>query len=60
VRNPREGTPLIVGRRNRSAIATLVDRHSRYLLLVRLPDGHDAAAVRDALTAALTQLPANA
>lgn len=51
---------LIVGRGNRSAIATLVDRHSRYLLLVRLPDGHDAAAVRDALTVALRQLPANA
>jgi IS30 family transposase len=51
---------LIVGRGNRSAIATLVDRHSRYLLLVNLPGGHDAAAVRDALTATLTQLPANA
>jgi IS30 family transposase len=49
---------LIVGRNNRSAIATLVDRHSRYVRLVGLPDGHDAAAVRDALIAALAQLPA--
>jgi IS30 family transposase len=51
---------LIVGRNNRSAIATLVDRHSRYLQLVALPDGHDAAAVREALIVALTQLPAAA
>jgi transposase, IS30 family len=49
---------LIVGRGNRSAIATLVDRRSRYLRLVGLPHGHDAAAVRDALIAALAQLPA--
>jgi IS30 family transposase len=51
---------LIVGRGNRSAIATLVDRRSRYLRLVALPDGHDAAAVRDALIAALAPLPAAA
>jgi IS30 family transposase len=51
---------LIVGRSNRSAIATLVDRRSRYLHLVALPHGHDAAAVRDALIAAFTQLPAAA
>jgi IS30 family transposase len=49
---------LIVGRSNRSAIATLVDRHSRYVHLVGLPGGHDAAAVRDALIAALAELPA--
>ena len=51
---------LIVGRGNRSAIATLVDRRSRYLRLVALPHGHDAVAVRDALIAALAQLPAAA
>jgi IS30 family transposase len=51
---------LVVGRSNRSAIATLVDRRSRYLHLVALPHGHDAAAVRDALIAALAQLPAAA
>jgi IS30 family transposase len=48
---------LIVGRSNRSAIATLVDRRSRYVHLVALPHGHDASAVRDALIAALGQLP---
>jgi IS30 family transposase len=51
---------LIVGRGGRSAIATLVDRRSRYLHLVALPRGHDAAAVRDALVAALAELPAAA
>jgi IS30 family transposase len=51
---------LIVGRSNRSAIATLVDRRSRYLHLVALPHGHDANAVRDALIAALAELPAAA
>ena len=51
---------LIVGRGNRSAIATLVDRRSRCLHLVGLPHGHDAAAVRDALIAAFARLPAAA
>jgi IS30 family transposase len=48
---------LIVGRCNRSAIATLVDRHSRYVHPVGLPHGHEAGAVRDALIAALAELP---
>lgn len=48
---------LIVGRGNRSAIATLVDRYSRYVHLVALPNGHDAVAVRDALIAAFAELP---
>jgi IS30 family transposase len=51
---------LIVGRCHRSAIATLVDRHSRYLHLVALPHGHDAEAVREALIGALACLPAAA
>jgi IS30 family transposase len=38
---------LIVGRQNRSAIATLVDRTSRYLRLVHLPGRRSAEAVRD-------------
>jgi IS30 family transposase len=48
---------LIGGRNNRSAIATLVDRRSRYVHLVALPNGHDAAAARDALIAAFAQRP---
>ena len=38
---------LITGSGNRSAIDTLVDRRTRYTLLVRLPDGHSVPAVRD-------------
>jgi IS30 family transposase len=48
---------LIVGRQNRSAIATLVDRTSRYLRLVHLPVDRTAEAVRDALRTMLAELP---
>jgi transposase, IS30 family len=48
---------LITGRMNRSAIATLVDRTSRYVHLVALPDGHGAEAVRDGLVRLLAGLP---
>jgi IS30 family transposase len=40
---------LIMGRGNRSAIGTLVERHSRYVMLLHLPAGHDSEALRDAL-----------
>lgn len=45
---------LIVGRKKHSAIATLVERSTRYLMLVHLPDGYNSAAVRDALIAAVS------
>jgi IS30 family transposase len=48
---------LIVGRASRSAIATLVERSTRYLLLVHLPTDHSAAAVRQALADAVQTLP---
>ncbi|WP_331773377.1 IS30 family transposase (plasmid) [Embleya sp. NBC_00888] len=51
---------LIVGPRSQSAVATLVDRRTRYLLLVALPDGHSADHLRDALVAALGALPNHA
>ncbi len=51
---------LIVGRGSRSAIATLVDRRSRYVHLVALPGGHGAMAVRNALVAAFAELLAAA
>jgi IS30 family transposase len=51
---------LIVGTNCRSAIATLVERISRLLVMVALPDGHTAPAVRDALVAALEALPVGA
>jgi IS30 family transposase len=49
---------LITGAGNRSAIGTLVDRASRFTILVHLPSPrHTAEAVRDALVAALAVLP---
>jgi IS30 family transposase len=47
---------LIFGRRM-TAIGTLVERWSRYVMLVALPDGHTAEAVRVALAAKITTLP---
>jgi IS30 family transposase len=49
---------LLVGRGGRSAIATLVERRTRYVMLAALPDGRSAPAVRDALAARITTLPA--
>jgi IS30 family transposase len=40
-----------------SAIATLVERSSRFTQLVALPDGHKAHPVRIALTASIASLP---
>jgi IS30 family transposase len=48
---------LIMGKGNRSAIGTLVERSTRYVMLLHLGDGTDAAAVRDAMLAAITTLP---
>ena len=48
---------LIMGAANKSAIGTLVERWSRYLLLLHLPHGGTAAAVRDALLNTLGCLP---
>ncbi|WP_445195112.1 IS30 family transposase [Streptomyces odontomachi] len=51
---------LVVGARSQSAVATLVDRRTRYLRLVPLRAGHSASQLRDALIAALTMLPERA
>ena len=48
---------LIIGKAGRSAIATVVERHSRFLQLVHLPEGRTAESVRVALTAAVPNLP---
>ena len=48
---------LIVGSNCRSAIATLVERKSRFLVMVPLPEGHKAPVVRAAIVAALESLP---
>ena len=43
--------------KRQTAIGTLVERWSRYVMLFRLPDGNTAEAVRDALTATVQRLP---
>ncbi|MCX2729407.1 IS30 family transposase [Saccharopolyspora sp. NFXS83] len=48
---------LIVGRGGRSAIATLVDRRSRYVRLVHLPGNRTADTVRDALIDTFSSIP---
>ena len=48
---------LILGSNCRSVIATLVERQSRYTMLVHLPDNHGAVAVCDGLLAAIATLP---
>ncbi len=50
---------LITGAGNRSAVGTLVERSSRFTILLHLPGGrHTAEAVRDALVQAMAPLPA--
>ena len=48
---------LIMGARNQTAIGTLVERSTRFVMLPHLPDGYHLAAVRDALTAQINTLP---
>jgi transposase, IS30 family len=48
---------LIIGAWQRSAIATLVERKTRYTILIGLPTGHSAQQVNDALVATLNALP---
>jgi IS30 family transposase len=40
-----------------TAIATLIERHSRFVMLVELPNGHSADVVADALARHITALP---
>ena len=47
---------LLLGRRS-TAIATLVERSTRYCQLVALPDGQSAEAVRTALVESIGSLP---
>jgi transposase, IS30 family len=50
---------LIIGKDNGSAIATLVERSTRYVLLAHLGRARSAEAVRDPLLAAVATLPAH-
>jgi transposase, IS30 family len=49
---------LITGTENRSAIGTLVERTSGFLVLLHLPVNHGALAVQDAVSRAVADLPA--
>ena len=49
---------LIIGKGGRSAIGTLVERSSRYVVLLHLPHGRTAEDVRAALTRQVSRLPA--
>jgi len=48
---------LIFGKHNRSAIGTLVERSTRFVLLLHLPHGHDALQVRDRMIETIHTLP---
>ena len=48
---------LIIGRKNLSAIGTLVERSTNYTMLLHLPDGYTPELVRDALAAKIKTLP---
>src|SRR5581483_5000014 len=47
---------LVMGRRM-TAIGTLVERHSRYVMLLKVPAGNSAESVRTALTRRIVTLP---
>jgi transposase, IS30 family len=49
---------LIIGKAGRSAIGVLVERSSRYVVLLHLPHGRTAEDVRAALTRQISKLPA--
>jgi IS30 family transposase len=48
---------LLIGKRNATAIATLVERASGYALLVPLPDGYKPEHVAPALARKVQTLP---
>ncbi|WP_397207216.1 IS30 family transposase [Nocardioides zeae] len=52
-----EGDLIMGGTASRSAIGTLVERTTRFVMLLHLPQGHGAEAVEQAMIATMSQLP---
>jgi transposase, IS30 family len=48
---------LIIGKNGKSAVGTLVERTTRYVMLLHLPGDHTADTVRQAMTAKVLTLP---
>ena len=48
---------LVLGKANRSAVGTLVERSTRYVMLLHLPEGKEAEKVDAAMRRAITRLP---
>jgi IS30 family transposase len=48
---------LITGKENKSAIGTLVERTTGFVMLLHLPDDHGALAVQEAMIEAMSRLP---
>jgi IS30 family transposase len=48
---------LIIGKGGRSAVGTLVERSTRYVLLLHLPEGREADKVNEAMRRAIMTLP---
>jgi hypothetical protein len=48
---------LIIGKASNSAVGTLVERTTRYVMLLHLPDDHTAESVRAAMTTKIRTLP---
>ena len=49
---------LLMGAANKTAIGTLVERTTRFVMLLHLPDDHGAEAVQEAMVHAMADLPA--
>ncbi len=52
-----EGDLILGSTKSGSAIGTLVERTTRFVMLLYLPDNHGAPAVQDAIVDKMTQLP---
>lgn len=48
---------LLMGKHGKSAIGTLVERSTRFVMLLHLPDGHNPVQVEEAIVAATLKLP---